>query len=155
MELTELLTQLEGSWSGRNLLRLSWENPSDFPSDSTMVVAGAARGKFLTLAYTWSYQEKPQEGLLVVGYDKAEKLVTAAWGDSWHQSAKLLNCTGTLDENGVIDVRGSYPAPEGPDWGWRILVKPQDAQRLQLLMYNCPPDGSPEDLAVQADYTRA
>jgi hypothetical protein len=154
LQLTDIQDRFLGEWTGTNLLRLSWLNPSDFHSPSQLTVAPAAQGKFLTFNYTWSHEDKAHAGLILLGYDTAQALATAAWVDSWHQSAKLFNCQGSIDAAGTVDLRGSYEAPPGPDWGWRIVITPGAAESLQITMYNITPEGE-EDLAVQADYTRA
>jgi len=153
MKLPEIQNNLCGEWTGNNLLRLSWLTPSDFHSGSRMTITPIVKGKFLSLAYTWSHDDIPQEGHMIVGFDETQAVATAGWGDSWHQSAKVLHCQGSIDENGAIDVRGSYEAPPGPDWGWRIVISSSDGDKLTMSMYNCPPEGD-EDLAVKADYTR-
>jgi hypothetical protein len=154
MNLTDIQSRLLGAWTGNNLLRLSWLTPSDFHSPSNLTVAAAAQGACLTFSYTWSHEEKAHAGLLLLGHDDKLNLATAAWVDSWHQRAGLLNCQGAIDAAGAIDVRGSYAAPPGPDWGWRIVITPGAADTLQLAMYNITPEGD-EDLAVRADYRRA
>lgn len=154
MNLTELQDTLIGAWAGNNLLRLSWLTPPDHNSPSNLSVAQAAKGKFLTFTYTWSHEDIAQEGLLVLGYDTQQEVVTAAWVDSWHMSSKIMSCQGTIDQQGVIDLRGSYEAPPGPDWGWRIVITALSGKELQIVMYNCSPEGV-EELAVQADYKRA
>ena len=62
-------------------------------------------------------------------------------------------CHGTINAQGIIDLLGSYEAPPGPDWGWRIIITNPSNNRLQIIMYNCSPEGV-EELAVQADYKR-
>ncbi len=150
MTLTDLQNKLAGSWTGTNLLRLSWLTPTDYVSSTDLKIGTVVSGKFLTLTYMWSHEGNPHEGFLLIGYDEKQAVATAAWADSWHQSGGILFCRGTINENGVIDVRGSYPAPPDADWGWRIVLT-VSGQDLQLQMYNCPP-ASEEDLAVQADY---
>ena len=152
MSLSKIQDKLLGKWSGKNLLRLSWLDPSDFFSSTDLSVAPAAKGKFLTFTYTWNHDNAAQEGLLTLGYDDNQKIATAAWIDSWHMSAKVMYCQGTITEQGIIDLRGSYEAPPGPDWGWRIIIS-GSGRELQWVMYNCSPEGA-EELAVQADYKR-
>jgi hypothetical protein len=53
-----------------------------------------------------------------------------------------------------IDVRGSYAAPPGPNWGWRTVIETPDDDSLRIVMYNVSPEGK-EDLAVDAVYRRA
>ena len=154
MNLTEIRNTLIGAWTGDNLLRLSWLTPPDYRSPSNLLVAQVAKGKFLTFTYTWSHEDNDQEGLLMLGYDERQKVATAAWVDSWHMSSKIMSCQGTIDQKGSIDLRGSYEAPPGPDWGWRIVITAPSEKELQIIMYNCSPDGV-EELAVQADYKRA
>lgn len=151
MNLDEL--HLIGTWTGKNLLRLSWLPSPDHFSSSDLSVSQVVRGKFLSFTYTWEHENIPQEGLLVIGLDVKEGTATAAWIDSWHMSVKVMSCRGTIDKQGITDLRGSYEAPPGPDWGWRIVITPS-ANSLQIKMYNCPPEGG-EDLAVQADYKPA
>ena len=154
MDLGEIQEKLVGEWTGNSLLRLSGLNPPDHFSSSDLSVTQTARGKFLTFSYTWSHENTRQEGLLLVGYDKNQKVATAAWVDSWHMSSKVMFCQGTVDAQGVVDLRGSYEAPPGPDWGWRIVITNPSDNELQVIMYNCSPEGA-EELAVQADYQRS
>ncbi len=149
----EIKSRLLGNWSGTNRLHLSWLTPSDYHSSSQMAIASVAREKFLTFRYTWSHENTPHEGLLVLGYDVAQKVATASWLDSWHMSSKLMACVGTIDERGEIAVKGYYEAPPDPDWGWRIVIAASEAE-LRLTMYNCTPAGE-EELAVEATYSRA
>ena len=89
----------------------------------------------------------------MVGYQSGPAVVTAHWVDTWHVGDGVMSCQGTAETDGSITVLGSYPAPPGPDWGWRIVVQPQDGTALRMVMYNITPDGD-ESLAVEADYTR-
>ena len=103
--------------------------------------------------YTWADEGQPQEGLLLIGYETKRELATAIWADSWHMGEKVMSCQGELDENGIVDVRGHYPAPTGPDWGWRIVIAFEKDRELIMTMYNIAPDGQ-EALAVKAVYAR-
>ncbi len=153
MKLTEIQDHLFGDWTGSNLLRLSWLTPSDYHSPSVLSVKPIAKGKFLNFTYTWSHEEVSQEGVILLGYDAQQEVATAAWVDSWHMSSKIMACKGKIDPPGVINIRGAYEAPPGPDWGWRIVITPKSGKELQIVMYNISPEGA-EDLAVQADYHR-
>jgi hypothetical protein len=64
-----------------------------------------------------------------------------------------MTCQGASEENHSMSVKGSYAAPPGPDWGWRIVIHSPDEQNLHMVMYNSTPEGQ-EDLAVEAKYTR-
>jgi hypothetical protein len=151
MKLTEIQNHLVGDWTGSNLLRLSWLTPSDYRSLSRLSVKPVAKGKFLTFTYTWSHEDISQEGMLLLGYAAKQEFATAAWVDSWHMSSKIMACEGSIDTQGAINIRGSYEAPPGPDWGWRIAITPKSGKELQIAMYNISPEGA-EELAVQANY---
>ena len=153
MSLSKIQDNLIGEWTGKNLLRLYWLTPSDYFSSSDLSVSQVAKGTFLTFDYTWEHENVPQEGMLVVGYDRIQNNATAAWIDSWHMSSKVMFCQGTINAQGIINLRGSYEAPPGPDWGWRIMIITPSDNILQLIMFNCSPEGL-EELAVQADYKR-
>ena len=53
---------------------------------------------------------------------------------------------------GTITVRGSYAAPPGPDWGWRIETTPR-ADALRITHTNIDADG--KDLAAEGVYSRS
>lgn len=63
-------------------------------------------------------------------------------------------CDGTRDDGGVVSLRGSYPAPPGPDWGWRIELENHERASLVMRMINISPEGQ-EALAVLAQYERS
>lgn len=151
MKLAALHPQLLGHWAGESQL---WMSPSEPPlaSHSTMEVTPAANGKFLTLRYTWVYENQEQQGLLLVGDGNKESLATAAWVDSWHQSGKVMQLVGAV-QGETLAVTGHYAAPPGPDWGWRLSVQVSAAGELVLEMHNVPPGGEAE-LAVRAVYRR-
>jgi hypothetical protein len=149
----DLLAKIAGEWRGKNLLRLSWVLPPEHYSESHLVASGLADGKFATLSYSWMHDRMPQEGFFLLAMDEKGGVATGAWVDSWHQSARVMQCKGTLSAEGVLELRGSYEAPPGPDWGWRIVVSSPSADALHLSMYNCSPDGA-EELAVQVEYGR-
>lgn len=153
MKLTDIQSNLIGEWTGSNLLRLSWLTPTDYTSDSSLLVSPVVGGKFLKFTYTWSHDNAAHEGLILLGFDNDQGVATAAWVDSWHQSSKVLSCQGTIDEKGAIAIRGTYEAPPGPNWGWRIEISSDTGKGLSIVMINCSPDGE-EDLAVRAEYKR-
>ena len=147
------LNNLIGAWTGDNVLRLSWKNPPEFHSPSELTVGSAVRDKFLTFNYNWNHENTPHEGLLFIGYDAKKELANASWVDSWHSNAEPLALSGTIDEHGTIDLRGTYEVPNHPDWGWRILINTPEKDALQIVMYNVSPEVA-EDLAVRSDYKK-
>ena len=96
-------------------------------------------GRFVRLDYDWSYRGTRQEGSLLIGCQSDLDRMTVHWIDSWHMSDAVLACTGAVEESGDVDVRGSYAAPPGPDWGWRIVIRPADPAGLHVVMHNVTP----------------
>ena len=86
-----------------------------------MSVKPVAGGSFLQFDYDWTYEGEEQAGLLLFGYDE-ENAASAAWVDSFHMSSKIMSCTGSAAD-GSAELSGSYAAPPGPDWGWRITIR--------------------------------
>lgn len=152
MKLKSLHEALLGDWSGEKSL---WFDPKARPHAvcaSTLSVAPEALGQFLALRYRWSFESKPQEGLLLVGNDNSQDAVSAAWVDSFHSSGAVMKFSGSASADG-FSVLGSYAAPPGPDWGWSITLKLVDATRLEVLMHNIEP-GKPPERAVLLVWTR-
>ena len=152
MSILDALAACAGSWRGTNTLQDPHNNIAE-ESAATATVTPVLGGRFVRLDYTWGYQGKPQEGSLLIGFDTQADTVTAHWIDTWHMSDKVMACTGSSPSGPTLAVLGSYAAPPGPDWGWRIEITPGDSQ-LRLVMVNIWPEGK-EDLAVEATYTRA
>ena len=149
----ERLAACEGRWRGSNRLHDPHTGkPEDSPA--TAELAPLLNGRFVRLDYTWSYQGAPQEGSLLIGCRASRGKATAHWIDSWHMADGVMACEGAVDPDGGIDVRGSYAAPPGPDWGWRILLRPAGDATLRLVMYNVTPDGQ-EALAVETTFARS
>jgi hypothetical protein len=156
MSIFDALSACAGSWRGTSTLQDPHNNISD-ESPSDLTVTPVLGGRFVRLDYTWSYQGKPQEGSMLIGFDKGADTVTAHWIDSFHMGNKVMACTGPRPEGRTLSVRGSYAAPPGPDWGWRIDLTPEDEGTLRMVMFNVWPEseGGKEELAVEASYTRA
>ncbi len=151
-DVLELLRSSAGEWRGASILQ-DPESGIHEECLSTATVTPLLGGKFVRLDYTWSYRDKPQEGSLLVGADAKAGLVTVHWIDSWHMGTKVMACTGTLPNGRTLGVRGTYAAPPGPDWGWRIDITPDERSKLGILMFNVTPDGQ-EAEAVRATYSR-
>jgi hypothetical protein len=141
-----------GTWTGLNRF---WLEPGTQARESNSVatLGFAAREKFISFTYTWEDEGKPQEGLLLMSQDPKEATVKAVWIDSWHMSDLFMHCQGISDDNGIISILGSYAAPTGPDWGWRIVLDPGETDRLVFRMYNITPEGE-EMIAVETIYVR-
>jgi hypothetical protein len=141
-----------GSWRGTNTLQ---DPNSGRPeeSSSTLAVTPVLGGRFVRVDYAWSYQGEPQEGSLLVGCDPQSGEVSGHWIDTWHMGPKVMTCLGKTSTGGTISVTGSYAAPPGPDWGWRIELAPRD-DSLRITHINIDPDGK-EVLAAEGVYTRS
>ncbi len=148
----EFLTTATGRYSGKNTLYDPHTGKPD-ETDSTLRITPVLGGRFARVDYTWSYQGEPQEGSLLFGYDPQAGAASGYWIDTWHMGKKGLTCHGRPPSGGTIGVRGSYEAPPGPDWGWRIELTIAD-RTLKIVHTNIHPDGK-EEPAVTADYTRA
>lgn len=135
MSVVNHLTPLLGRWEGTNRLRLM---PTDeyqaSPATATVEVTAA---RFVSVAYTWSDGDVPQDGLLLLGGDAGS--AQGMWVDSWHTGPTWMTFSGAV-EGDELRLRGSYPAESGPDWGWHIHVRAQDAT---ITMHNVVPDHEP------------
>ncbi len=153
MPLPRPFTQLSGEWKGVKRLYLDGESGPEISSPSRMTIAKVARGTLLMLAYTWKYEGLPHEGVMLLCHDEKANVATAAWGDSWHMNARLMQCTGAIEPENNFSVRGSYAAPPGPDWGWEMVVSVGDPNAIEIVMQNISPKGE-RFLAVRADFAR-
>ena len=146
------LDRLFGKWQGTNQL---WLYPWDpvHQSDTWAEIAVTAQGQFSELRYAWAYEGEPQEGKVILGFEAGSGVVKAVWFDTWHMANDFMICAGELDPEGTVCIRGSYPAPEGPDWGWQISIETWDKDAFRMLMHNITPAGE-EFLAVEAAYHR-
>lgn len=151
MNSIEKLLKLAGNWQATYRL---WMSPDSTPlhSHSSAIVSAMVNGKMACIEYTWTADGSLVEGELFVGYEPKIELVTVVWVDSWHNGERFMIAQGEARQDGVINVLGAYPAPNGPDWGWRTVIEPGD-DTFCLRMYNIPP-GAEDLLAVEAVYTR-
>jgi hypothetical protein len=148
----ERLIARAGTWRGTMLL----QDPGsgiEQRSDSLLDVVPVVKGRFVRVDYTWSHDGNPQEGSILLGLNPETGALQAAWVDSWHMSHAMMVCAGESTPEAEISVTGSYAAPPGPDWGWRIALDAAAGDALLLRMYNIPP-AMDEQLAVEATYRR-
>jgi hypothetical protein len=141
---------LLGRWTGSNQLFFEGES---YASESALSVAAAMQGQFILTTYDWALEGEPQDGLIIFASRTNTSPVRSLWMDSWHMRNDVMQCAGTRDEKGMLSLRGSYPAPEGPDWGWRIEIDPKGPDELEVRMFNLTPSGA-EQLAVHGQYRR-
>lgn len=152
MNVRTQLSSLVGEWTGTNRV---WLMPGEPVRESATAVsiALAARDGFVTFGYTWADEGQPQDGLLIVRNAPEPGGIDMVWLDSWHTGGQFMVFRGEADRDGRISALTSYPAPPGPDWGWRIELAAETADELIICMYNIPP-GENEMLAVEARCTR-
>jgi hypothetical protein len=139
-----------GNWQGTNTLH----DPQTNQPDATIGTAALRTSEnVLQLAYTWSYQSKPQQGTIEVK-NIGEQMI-ASLIDSWHTGGQPMLFKGKPDPE-KISLHGTYSAPPGPDWGWRIDLVPA-GEELKMFMWNIFPEemGGQECIAVEAIYTRS
>ena len=96
MALPPPFNDLSGEWKGSKRVFLQGEQGPVHASRIRMTIATAARNSFLMLAYTWKFETDPHEGVMLLGYDNEKQVATAALGDSWHMSKRLLTCAGRI-----------------------------------------------------------
>jgi hypothetical protein len=145
--------RLVGEWTGKNSLWLMPEEPAR-ESETQALLSLAGQGKYLILRYTWVYEDQPQDGMVLMGFNKGGQVNGAVWLDSWHLDDQMMLCQGVSNPESHISLTGSYPAPPGPDWGWWIELQPGEDEELKLVMHNVTPEGQAH-LAVEAIYNRA
>ena len=59
-----------------------------------------------------------------------------------------MTCLGT-DSDGTISIKGTYVAPPGPDWVWKIEITPSPFRSMHTNIY---PEGK-EELAAEGVYS--
>ena len=153
MSIDQKLSALVGNWKGTNRLHTPWMPQPLQMSDSAATVRSRMNGQFLSIEYTWSFENEPQEGLLIIGCDPTSDAVQAVWTDSWHSKDVLMLCNGSRDTDGRISVFGQYAVPDHPDWGWRTEIT-HTLNGFRYAMYNVSPDGV-EEIAVETDFEPA
>ena len=154
MKIAGLLAPLAGAWVGINRL---WFLPTDppFESATTLALEPVAQGVVTLIRYTWSHDGAPQAGVILVPHAATTPEQDAlTWIDSFHTGGTFTHFRGGLTDGGGLSVLGAYAAPEGPPWGWRITLEPDEGEAITLRMYNITPEGE-EMLAVEAGYTRS
>lgn len=123
------LTENQGTqWSGRAELWTDPEGNDTILCDCSLMILPE------TLSYTWACGDEPQTGTFVFSEEGA------TWSDTWHQPEPVL-CRYFVGFRGRFTIGYSYPAPPGPDWGWRITLSQRPDQSLVLQMTNIAPWG--------------
>src|SRR5687768_11260791 len=134
MPILPSLVAAAGRWQGTNRLHdPSTQQPEDTPS--TLVVTPMLDGRFVLLEYTWQWQGQPQSGAMIVGHEPEPNLDTAYWVDTWHNGDRGMLCHGQGGDGPTATVRGTFPVPPGPDWGWDIILTPNARESFEIVMH--------------------
>jgi hypothetical protein len=106
MRISAALAGVTGTWTGTNLQRLM---PTDQYAESaaTATVRAVAGDNFVSLAYTWSHGDDPQDGLLLIGDGPAPGQAVATWVDSWLQCPEWMVLRGAVDDAGAVHLQGA------------------------------------------------
>ena len=117
-------------WTGTGELWLDPEGNEAKRCECTIAVEAGA------LRYTWSYEGKPQTGSITLRSGGAD------FTDTWHQPA-VMPCEDVPGSWALFDVFGTYPAGDGPPWGWRtkLSLRAMGGESLVLQMTNIAPWG--------------
>lgn len=153
MNVRAQLSKLVGRWTGSNQLWLSPDEPVR-QSQTNASVSLAAHDGFATITYTWADQGKLHDGVLIVRNAPQPSEQDMVWVDSFHTGGKFMVFKGEQHTDGRIAAFTTYPAPPGPDWGWRMVLASENGDDWELLMYNVAPTGEVYP-AVEARYWRA
>ena len=147
-----LLNRSLGKWTGTKKL---WLAPGDACHESQFntTVEASAMGRCAIINYDWMFEGERQEGLLVLNPDYGKGSIQAAWVDSFHVPNGIMILKGGFTEQDTIDLLGSYPAPPGPDWGWRIVLSLPAPDTIKIVNYNVTPEGE-EHLAIDVEVKR-
>lgn len=148
----EVLEAWKGRWSGK---AKTWFEPGVLADSSEW--KGSLRIALKGFSFVHEYRSKvlgrPHRGIAVVTIDPERRRVTHAWTDTFHMHAELMFSEGEWSGKG-FSVLGSYPAGDGPRWGWRTTYELGRSGKLTLTMFNITPDGQ-EAKAVEAVFSRS
>ncbi|HMS08884.1 MAG TPA: DUF1579 family protein [Pyrinomonadaceae bacterium] len=153
MTIQDVFSSLVGEWKGTNRLNLSFLPDPIFESPSTAKAIKRMNGQCLEIAYTWVYEGEQHEGVILITGSGKDNSVSAFWTDSWHSKYVLMECKGTISDEGVLNMMGHYTVPGHPAWGWRTEIVPGE-ESFKYLMFNVSPEGE-EDWAVETVFERA
>ena len=151
MNAVNTLNTLTGQFTGTKKL---WMAPGSPAQESvSQAVITTVGGGFSKIEYTWSTEGRPQNGVLLVRTVPGHGDQDMIWVDSWHMNSQFMVCHRENRPSAIVSARASYPAPPGPDWGWRITVKSPQQNQLTIIMDNITPEGE-EMMAVEIQYER-
>lgn len=112
------------------------------------------RGRFLQHDYVWTFDDRPQAGIALLGHHIDEQRWECAWADSFHTGSSMMFSVSPdpPGSEAAIEVLGGHPGGRSR-WGWRTRFEQPSDDRLLITMRNVSPEGE-ETVAVEVAYAR-
>ena len=141
MAVPKLIRDAKGLWNGKSLLNLPFlpQDKQVSESQSTLHIDTDGHDAFATIAYTWAYEGKRQEGTILLCASEHGNTVQLGWVDSWHQNTSVMHLNGEVAKSGLLKAKGTYVAGKEA-WGWTIAFR-REEDGLNLEMENVKPTG--------------
>lgn len=123
------ISELTGTkWSGRSELWLDQLGDKAHVCECTIEIGQD------TIEYQWSHEGKAHQGKIALRPGGAE------FTDTFH-APKGMTFEASPRPWALVDVFGTFPAGDGPEWGWRILLSHRPTGELVLQMTIVAPWG--------------
>jgi hypothetical protein len=120
MTIIESLAPFTGSWQGHNRMRLM---PTDEYEESvSAATVNVTAGAFVTIEYTWQHEDKPQNGLLLLGSGPASGGEEAAFdGDDSGDTTAASDLGDAAEPEAAAGTQGATAVwvdsyHSGPEW---------------------------------------
>lgn len=148
----KLLSGISGQWQGTARTWFEGDDPVD-ESPIAGTIRSILEGRFALHEYNSTFQGKPLSGMAIYGYDLRHNQWQSVLIDSFHMSTGIMFLQGNSTDE--IAFTGTYSSlePEPQHWGWRIELKQDNPDHLQITSYNITPAGE-SARAVEIDYKR-
>lgn len=148
------LSRLTGNWEGTASV---WMEPGSDPLQAPIrgTIKLILGGRFAMHEYESSFDGKPLEGIVIIGYHLSLERYQSAWVDSFHSGTAIMFSEGERKTED-FKVLGSYAwvTPEMEQhWGWRTEYEVVNEDTIRITAFNISPEGQ-EDKATETLYTR-